>query len=434
MAAIETFSELADRGAKIGDGAIDDFKGLALIPDGARLSDGASATMEAFEPYIESINWDKEIRGPKVYRDQFKSTYKLMLAIALKHTAKVSEQQLMKEATLAGTDISTYTRQIIRTVLRAWPQIITPQLFPVQPLTQGPSGYVYFEEAAYDSAYASSSPNILPGDLASDLAKFNSGFSKQVNQLDLLGAMKLLMQRILVEAQTYGLSAITSLQAEEDFASQYGSDLNTTLGDRMVYYLKLVIDRAMINAALAAVPAANAFTWKRAPTLNSVAFANQLPSEKAWYHESIWSDAIVPAITAIYALRYVRPNWIIAGPNAAADLMKAQGFVLAADGGNLNQLRDFGSLDAGGMRLIIDPWMDTNTILLGYRPMADMEPAIIFCPYRPIQFMDDWVDPSRIKRTRGAYTRFGIAKPDASVPESLHLGDAYATITVSDAA
>ncbi len=433
---LETFSELAERGARIGDPAIDDFKRMSFIPDGARLSDGASATMEAFQPYVEAVDWDKEMFGPKHLRKHYESTYKLMLALALRQTAKVSEAQMQKESTLAGTDITVYTRQIIRTVLRAWPQLITPQLFPVQPLVNGPSGYVYFEQMAYDTQYLSSSPTIQIADVASDLAKFNAGYAKQVTQLDTLAAMKLAMQRILVEAETYGLSAITSLQAEEDFASTYGGNLNTTIGERMVYYLRLTIDRLMINAALAAVPSGNKVTWKRTPTINSVAWANQLPSERSAWRESIWSDGILPIFTAIYNLRLVRPNWAIAGPAAAEDLMKAKGFAPLSDGVNFDlrgQVRDIGTLDAGGLRVIVDPWMSTNLILIGYRPQVEMEPAIVFCPYRPIQFMDDFVDPSKIKRTRGAYTRFAIADPDGGVAESAHLGDCYGQLTVSDA-
>jgi hypothetical protein len=405
------------------------------------LTSGGEQTLERFKPYLDAVDWHgaEGIRGPKHIRQQFEMTYRLMVAHALMILARTNQPRLHAEATLAGTDIPTFTRQLIRTVLRAYPKLITPQLFPVQPLFQS-DGRIYFELTKYDSAYASSTPNVSANDVTADLTKFNAGFFEQNAQMADLGMLKVdLSNYIVVSAITKGLAALSSLQAEEDFSSTYGRDYNALLSERFVSHLQWVIDREMLNAALNNVPAGNVVTWKRQPTINSVAWANQLPSEKSAWRETIWHDGFLPVFTAIYNRHYVRPNWAVAGAAAAEDISRVSSFKpILVDDSTIDMrqgaIRDIGTVDNGGMRVLVDPQLNTDTVLFGYRPTMEMEPAIVFCPYRAIGMAPDLTYPRQLKREKGAYTRFAIGKPDATVPESAHLADCYGKLTVSSAA
>jgi len=415
---------------------IEDFQNSAIL-DAGTLSFEAAGLLRKFRPFIEAVDWNSRMPGSKPIRKRFEATYKLGMAMMLRNLGVTLPSVLHKEATLAGTDIPNFTRQLLRVITRAYPDLITPQLFPVIPMT-GPTARVFFENVLYDNAFASSSPNILTGDNTADLTKFNAAFFKQANQLDNLGLLKMSMDSIDISADTYGVSAISALQTEEDYASQYGRDYNAVMSERMAYHVKLAVDSVMIAAMVAAVPAANKVTWKRTPTINSVAWAGLAPSEQSAWREQIWANAFLPAMQKIYDKRYVRPNFAVCGSNAATDISSVKTFdPIRVDDSNIDQrtgaIRDLGLMDNGGLRILIAPMINTNKIYLGYRPQMEMEPSIFWNPYRMWGMADDFVDPRTLKRTKGGYTRFGITKPDGVNTDANILGEVYAEITISDA-
>lgn len=426
------------------DYTLEDFKLSPVVPaDG--MSESGKKYLEAYKPFIDSVNWSGKIFGGTAAVKRHEATYKLMAAIALSHIERTPTALLQREATLAGTDIPTFTKMLIRVVLQAYPKLIAPQLFPTIPLTMGPDGRIYFERSLYDSAFASSAPNIAQGDQIADLTKFNTAFALQSQQLKQLGKIKLDMSNyIVVSANTYGLVAEWSIPGEEDYAAIYGGNLVMALSERLQSLLSWIIDRTMINAAVAAVPTGdvsvggNNITWKRTPTLNGVTWANQNPSEKLDYRATIWTDGIEPLRTAIYKKYYVMPNWLIVSPSVAEDIRKVRSFQPIDGTANditirLGAIRDLGSIDSGSMRVIVDPMMVNNTALLGYMPAASFEPAIYFLPYKPIGFTDTLTIPGTLGRSRGGYTRFAVGQPDTGQnAASSILGVVYGLLTVSD--
>jgi hypothetical protein len=416
---------------------LDDFFQSAL-PTSGSLSDGAQHMLKAFEPFVEAINWDKVLKGPKEIRDRYKTSYQLGMAAMLANFGRTSYSVLRHEATLAGTDIEPFTRQVIRTIMRAYPDLVTPMLFPTIPMS-GPTARILFENVRYDTAYASQSPNISVDDITNDLSKFHSGYFQQRAQLENLNLLKATVDHIDVSADTYGVAEIHSVQAAEDYSSQYGRELDVVMSERMGYHTMLAIDAIMIAAMVAAVPADHKVTWKRTPTINGIAWTAQTPSEQESWRAQIWRNAIAPAALTVYNSRYVQPNFMVCGSNASLDLSGVKTFVpVRTDTSNIDirtgAIRDVGTLDNGAIRCLVAPMIGTNKMYLGYRPTMEMEPSLFYCPLRLWGMVQNLVDPRNLKITKGGYTRFAIGQPDANVDESDILGEVYAEITISDAA
>lgn len=432
------FVENLERGRDSLPMELTDFKNRSIImPD--EMSAGGRKFIETYEPFLDNVDWGKKVFGNKATVSRHEATYKLITAIALSHIARMDKAVLHHEATLAGTDIPTFTKLLVKVVLQAYPKLLAPQLFRTIPLTMGPDGRVYFPADLYDSQFVSSTPTIQIGDQIADLTKFNTDFSRQDVQLKQLGKIKINWSNyIVVSAQTHGLVAEWSMPGEWDFADIYGENLIDKLTNRMQSLLSWIIDRTMINAAVAAVPNANKVTWKRTPTLGAVAWADQAPSEKQAYRESIWTDGIEPIRTAIWKNYYVMPNWIVASPSVAEDLRKVRSFQPIDSSANeitirVGAIRDLGTIDSGSMRVIVDPMMADNTALLGYMPATDEEPGITFLPRRPIGFTDTLTIPGTLGRSKGAFTQFGVGKPDTGQnAASAILGCVYGLLTVSN--
>lgn len=400
------------------------------------LSDTGKRMLETYKPLLEAIEFNdqrKGILGTKQNREMYTDTYKLLIAEMVHMLLKTPIGQLQRESMVAGTDATTYHKQIIRTVLRAFPRLIAPQLVPVIPMT-GPTARIYFELMKYDTTYASSSPNVAVGDTLDDLTKFNSGYAVQPAQLTDLNAIKLSLENYVeISEATHGLSATSSLQFEDDIATVHGRDYNNYMSDRLVAMLSWFIDRNVIGALVNAVPAANVVTWTRQPSINGTAWANLNPSERIAWRETIWRDAFIPARTKIFNNRYEYPNFAICGSLAAEDITGLSQFhPVEGDGSvtiNVGGIRDLGALDNGSLRVLIDPQLASNLIILGVRPTEQFKPSVVWAPYRPIGFAPDLYYPRSLKHEKGAYTRFGIAKPTGTAITN-HLGDGYAAISI----
>jgi len=413
------------------------IEGDSLSPDARRLTDGLA-------PILDSIDWDARLLGPKNIRKHYEATYKLLVAEMARRflrtkAAKLEKQyRIAQEATLAGTGgIPTFGRQIIAIIARAYPQMISPQLFPVTPL-QGPEGRVYFENVNYGTAFASSTPNINPGDLMNDLTKFNTDYPNKGQMGDAQEIEYDVSNFVLVSAVMKRLGNRRSVEADEDYESFNGGDLEEVIRSKMDYLLAWVTDRSMINACVADVHPDNHVVWDAAPIINSVAYADLAPSEQQAWNETLWSTGVNAIKRKIFEKRYVQPDWAIAGVAAATQIEKVKSFVgLRTGDTNISfqtgAVRDFGTMDAGLLRVLIDPMMATNTILFGRRPQNAMEPAIHYCPLRPITFLPQLTLPRNAQRDSGAYTRFGIARPNTvAYGLSSVLGEVYALLTIAN--
>ena len=144
-------------------------------------------------------------------------------------------------------------------------------------------------------------------------------------------------------------------------------------------------------------------------------------------------------ITAITTKRAMTtyPNWAVASPDAVEKLMRLTTFVpvgSVADGVDLTQgpIRDVGTLRQVGIRVLVDPQMATGTILFGRRPTTDFDPAIQFCPYRPIRVTGTLEQPGVGSYERGVYSRFGVAVPNTVAnPASSQLADVYGKLVIA---
>lgn len=418
------------------------FKGLPasvseMAPAARRLiGDPAMGAM------LDAIEWDKVIPGPKWAREKFTPYYKLLVAEMLRRTLKSAsrnpkaleaEYEHAQESTLAGSGgIPTFGRQLIKIISKAYPRMIAPQLFPVAPL-QGPEGRIYFELIKYGTAFSSSAPNISSGDLVSDLTKFNVGYANKGQTLAANEVDYDLSNYVLVSSEIKRLTNTRSVEADIDLEDFDGDDLETVIRGKLDWLLKWITDRDLIQAAAAAVPTANVVQW------DATGYGSHTePSEKMAWYNTLWAKAASRVKRLIFETRFIEPNWVICGPKAAEYLMRVKTFVaLERDAYNLDvrtgAISDMGSVEAGQTRVLKDPQFQTNAILFGYRPESPMEPAVHFCPRRPVTFFPQLIYPNTATKVSGAFTMYGIAEPNTgSYPYSSILGECYGKIEINN--
>jgi hypothetical protein len=204
----------------------------------------------------------------------------------------------------------------------------------------------------------------------------------------------------------------------------------------MAQMMAWVTDRALVDATVAAVPTGNKVTWD---STNGGAYAGYAPSEQRAYDDTLYSKGILAVISKIEQTRQysMTPNWAICGPKAAEKLQSVRSFVPTKVGPTAIDIslgmRDIGELTGLGIRVLVDPQYTTNKILFGRRPTGEFDPAINYCPYRPLRTTGAVEDPEFGTRIRGVYSRFGVAVPNTgSNAASSQLADCYGELTLSN--
>lgn len=413
---------------------VPDFQHIAPVATQRSLSVESRQLLAAYAPLLDTVDWQNEMAGAPEYRKVFELTAKLVTAQMLRNCSRIGRKAWTAEATLAGTDIPSYARQMLMTIVRAYPQLFAIQLFGVTPFT-GPDGRIFFKDFKYNSAFAGSAPNIADGDRTDDLTKFNKDFFK-IGQGAQANKLKMSITSMTVGVDSYRVVGDWTYESEDDLEALYNSDVENSMIGHMAQMMSWVTDRTMVETAAAAVPAANKVTWDSA---DGGAYASYAPTEKAAYDQTLYSKGILSVISKIEQGRVysLTPNWAICGPKAAEKLQSVKSFVPTKVGPTALSLstgmKDIGELTGLGLRVLVDPQYTTNKILFGRRPTGEFDPAIHYCPYRPLRTTAVLEDPEFGTKIKGVYSRFGVADPDTGQnAASSQLADSYGELTLSN--
>jgi hypothetical protein len=423
---------------------IADFsEGRQMIVSGER-SRGAQRIVNFMAPLLDEVDWQQ---GPR-WMDQrhFRSFAETARTIAAYEMAvrlrKSNMRGLALEASTAGVDLPTFTRQVLMTITRAYPQLYTLQLFGVLPMA-GPTARVHFKDYLFDSNFTGSSPNIAIGDRTDDMTKWNPDYFL-VPEGTQANALRETRRFMTVTAQDYRITSEWTDQYADDSAAVYDDDVDASQAASRAWNMSRVIDRNMLTTALAAVPAANKTTWSSQPAA-SPNYSALSPSEKLSYDEGIYRDGILSVQHKIRISRKYNSDaevtWGVCGNDFAYAISRLSMFHPVQTSSSEFQLeqgpiRDLGTLKGVNIRFIVDPQMsvsgNTNVCLLGHKPMQKDDVGIYWNPYINLQPTRDFYDPTTGKWIKAVRSRFAITAPDTNQEAaSSQLADIYGLLTVT---
>lgn len=406
----------------VGASASDVLKGSGLSPACKRL-------VESFKPLIEAADIENAMPGSKQRTKAYEGQVALNMAAALTRVWKTNPQQWHKEATLAGTDIPTFTRQVIATIQRAYPRLFTMQLFVTTPLN-GPTGRIYFRTFKYDSAFSAPNP-ISSGDPTNNLSNFNTDYV-QTDQGELAKGFRYSREHMDVSVTSYRVASDWTYEAENDDSDQFGGNVESEITQHMSQMLMWTTDRLMIDAALA--DANSSQTWD----YNPASYSSWTPDQQMAYNQTIWGEGILKLINKVQQKRHyeIVPDWMVVGIDLAEQIQKVSTFVPVGRQPDMSMsigaFQDVGTLSALGIRIMVDPQLSAKKGVLGFKPASRSVPCIHYCPQRAIGFSERIDDPRYGKYVKGAYTRFAIARKSGdSTAADAQLGDLYGVFEIN---
>lgn len=155
------------------------------------------------------------------------------------------ENQSINEDTLA-TAAPTWTTTALPLIRRLYNNVIARELVSLQPLSQ-PSAYIFYLNKLYTNTHASDGITGGTTRLDQGTATTYANSSEQGT----IREIQMSLQRLLVEVSTDKLKADFTLEAEQDWQSQYKinveSEMSSEMGDEIIREL----DRRIFNALVA---------------------------------------------------------------------------------------------------------------------------------------------------------------------------------------
>jgi len=278
-------------------------------------------------------------------------------------------------------------------VRRVFPRLIAQDIFSVQPMTQ-PTGKVFFFQTEYT------------GGVRRDLtANFDKEYATTGENPSLVGELSMRIADQDVSAEGKKLKYQVTAENEQDLMAYHGMNAQDEMLAALSDELVREIDRTLIEDCISGVPTANAFTWAAtAPT--GTPWSNLEPAK--YYHTLF--HKLVDANDAIFAKRYVNAQWIVAGLNATAFMEKTGELRMTGttDPANWQVVQGIHLFGVLQNRWVVykDPWLDANTILMGYRGPTFMHAGYVYAPYIPIYTTPPLTDPLTFKTSRGMMSRY----------------------------
>lgn len=421
---------------------IPDFaRGNQIIRAGER-SNRAARITGAFAPVLDEIDFENRCESiAPAYRKQFAETARTLAAFTMAtHLRQSGLNGLKQEASLSGVDLPVFTRQLLMTVTRVYPQLFTLQLFGIIPM-MGPTARVHFKDILYDSNLTGT-PAITIGDRDDDLTKWNPNFYA-APEGQAANKLRETWNAMTVTAADYRVLSEWSDSYADDSTNVYGEDVDASQANARARGMARVVDRNMVTALINAIPSANKVTFTAKPT-SAPNYASLTPSEKLSYDEGIWRDGVLNAIHQIRIKRAfnqdAEPTWGICGNDFALAIARLSMFKpvqvnTAEIEIQRGAMRDLGTLETSGIRFLVDPMLSisssTNVCIFGHKPMERGAAGLYWLPYINMQPTRDLYDPNIGQITKGVRSRFAICQPDAGVAASSQLGDVYGQLTVN---
>jgi hypothetical protein len=354
------------------------------------------------------------------------------LGVVLENTRK---QQLKETATAGATgagNIATLNKVMLPLIRRVMPSVIANEILGVQPMT-GPVGQIHTLRVRY----ADSTANVTAGTEALspfDLARGYSGDEQAAGAAAATAALEgaagnrlsIQILKETVEARTRKLSARWTFEAAQDAQSVHGIDIEAEIMQALAQEITVEIDQEMINNLRALVGAAGGAYDQTAVS----GTATYVGDEHAALAVAINQQANLVAART----RRGAANWAVVSPTVLTVLQSAttSSFARTTEGTfeAPTNTKFVGTLN-NSMKIYVDQYATTDTVLLGYKGPTETDAAAFYCPYIPLMSTGPVMDPTTFEPVVSFMTRYGYQELSNTANSLGNAADYLSTVSVT---
>ena len=235
-----------------------------------------------------------------------------------------------------------------------------------------------------------------------------------------------------IVAKTRKLKAVWTPELAQDLNAYHSIDAEAELTALLSEYVSMEIDLEIMDMLISAAPALTTEAWSAVIGKDLVKGANDaagLPTftvnndatNRTAYVKSTWfqtlGNKIQKVSNKIHQLTLRGgANFLVVGPDVATVLESIPGYVVNTDGDSAKFAMGVSRVGSFASRFQVykNPYMQENTILMGFRGNNFLETGAVYAPYIPLVQTPLVYDPINFTPRRGVMTRYAkkVVRPE----------------------
>lgn len=354
-----------------------------------------------------------------------------------------NEKRYLTETAAAGVtatgNVARLEKLVMPMIRRVTPATIAMELVGTQPMTQ-PVGQITSLRVRYANTISGGGPTaddeasgVVVYDKYSGIAAgeaYTASDARTEAQItaaleaDGGNEMNLEIIKKAIEAKTRKLQAKWTIESDQDAKAMHGIDIEKELVAALSDEIIRELDRELINELTALAGTVKSFDFSLAD--------GRYSGEKFTALSIGMSD-----LSAQIAIKSKRggATWMVVSQNILTAMRHANNgsFVSATASSDLSPSSTlFAGTFNGSVRVFVDIYATTDTILMGYKGSSEIDTGFVYSPYVPLMQSGVVTDPNTFDPRMGLMTRYAFTKFDNAAEDLNNSADYYGRAVVSN--
>jgi len=246
--------------------------------------------------------------------------------------------------------------------------------------------------------------------------------------------IELQMRSIPVTAKTRKLKASWTPEFAQDLNAYHSVDAEGELTAMLSEYVSMEIDLEILDMLISAAATTEYWSAKTNQVWTGSTFAADPNVSGNAYIQGTWFATLGTKLQKVSNQIHAKTlrggaNFVVCSPNVATILESIPGY--AADGDGTKMKFAMGVQKVGALtsryQVYKNPYMQENTVLMGFRGNQFLETGAVYAPYVPLMLTPLVYDPNNFIPRRGVMTRYAkvVTRPE-------FYGKVYGKVYVAD--
>ena len=232
--------------------------------------------------------------------------------------------------------------------------------------------------------------------------------------------IELQMRSIPVTAKTRKLKASWTPEFAQDLNAYHSVDAEAELTSMLSEYVSMEIDLEILDMLINAAATTEYWSARTGQSWNGSAFTAEEFTGQA-YIQGTWFATLGTKLQKVSNQIHAKTlrggaNFLVCSPNVATILESIPGYAADTDGNKMKfamGVQKVGSITSR-YQVYKNPYMQENTILMGFRGSQFLETGAVYAPYIPLMMTPLVYDPNNFIPRRGVMTRYAkvVTRPE----------------------
>jgi hypothetical protein len=233
-------------------------------------------------------------------------------------------------------------------------------------------------------------------------------------------SIELQMRSIPVTAKTRKLKASWTPEFAQDLNSYHQVDAEGELTSMLSEYVSMEIDLEILDMLINSAATTDYWSARVGQEWNGAGFAQSQFNGQA-YIQGTWFSTLGTKVQKVSNDIHAKTmrggaNFLVCSPRISTILESIPGYAANTDGNKMKYamgVRQVGAVNSS-FDVYKNPYMQENTILMGFRGSQFLETGAVYAPYVPLMLTPLVYDPKNFTPRRGVMTRYAklVTRPE----------------------